>query len=892
MPAVKSAAASARDLSAALTARCGVRDENLVTLIDPANAGPVLDTLSNLADEATDVMLFYYVGHGLLSADNQLHLTTHASDHLTKLRRGSVPYPTIRQILAECGARSKVVMLDCCFGGRARGAFGPEAAGGTYLLTAASARQQALAPENELHTAFTGTLIHLLNTGDPSEPANLTLDSVFRYLSRKLPACDVPAPRRHASGTVNELVLAHNSAGRVANPTVREPGQIDGPCPYRGLEAFTAADSRYFFGRAELVADVLDQLADFDTNPGLVITTGVSGIGKSSFLQAGVLPAIARGNHEVPGSGGWTHRLLTPGPHPLDRLATELADYSTRSENEIREALRAEPVTITSTLDRRDERPGPSIARAVLVVDQFEEIFTNCDDPTERDAFVTALSTLADTAALVLVCLRADFYTQCLDYQPLVAALNDRQIVIGPMTEKQIRATIEGPALEAGLSIEDGLTDRLLHDQSLGRDLSQTSLPLLSYALQLTWTHRNGSTLTLAGYEATGGIWQAVTRQADSTFDNLDDDGKRGMQTLLTHMVHIGTHTDDTRRPLNIAALLAANDDTTTGVIAARDALVRLRLITVDEEGTAQLAHEALLRAWDKLQNWINRDRQGLLGRQQLTVDAEHWDRTGRDESLLYRGARLASIETHTTITETTQPATDFLAESFTARQKAQRRTNLTRIAFALLLVVSVAVSITAIVGFQNESAARARADENARTILATSLITQSRAMLDGSYPGDDIRAFQQILAAHALARGPQTEAALAHAIALRSRLVKMIGLPNPMQAVSFSPDGTRVASASSNTIRIWDLHSGRPLGEPFTGHTDTVSSVAFSPDGTRLASSGGDNTIRIWDPRTGQPIGEPLTGHTESVYSVAFSSDGTRLASASDDNTIRIWDP
>ncbi|MEU4711405.1 caspase family protein [Nocardia salmonicida] len=893
VPAVESAAASAQDLSAALLKHCGVRDENLVTLIDPTDAELVTGTLSDLADEATDVIVFYYVGHGLLSADNQLHLTTHASDHLTKLRRGSVPYSTVRQILAESGARSKVVMLDCCFGGRARGALGPEAAGGTYLLTAASARQQALAPEGETHTAFTGALINLINNGDSIEAGHLTLDSTFRHLSRKLPARGVPAPRRHASGTVNELVLTRNSAPRPAKRSTRDraPSESDSPCPYRGLGPFTEADTRFFFGRSELVTDILDQLADFTTNPGLVIVTGTSGVGKSSVLQAGVLPAIARGDHDVAGSDGWTHTLLTPGPRPLERLATELADHSRRTDDDILATLRIEPTSIPSILDHSGNDSQASITQTVIVVDQFEEVFTDCDDPTERDAFITTLCCLADTAALVLVCLRADFYTQCLDYPPLIEALNDRQIVIGPMTEKQIRTAIEGPAFEAGLGLEHRLTDRLLHDQSRGHEISQASLPLLSYALELTWAQRDGSMLTLAGYEATGGIWEAVTRQADTAYDSLDADGKRGMQTLLTHMVHIGSHTDDTRRSLDLTAFLATDSDNTAGIIAARDTLVSLRLITVDSEGTAQLSHEALLRAWDKLRRWINRDRHTILVRQQLAIDAEQWDDAGRDESLLYRGVRLATIEAHAISAERAQPVTDFLTESFNSRQRDQHKRTLTRVGFALLLVLSLTVSIIAGIGFTNATTESDRANANAQKILVTSLITQSRAMLAGDYFGGDVRAFQQILAAHALSPGPETDMAIAHGLALHNRVAKIVELPIPATDISFSPDGARLATASNDkTVRLWDAHTLQPIGEPLTGHTGSVLSVAFSPDGTRLATASNDKTVRIWDARAGQPIGAPLIGHTDGVSDVAFSPDGTHLATDSG-ATVRIWD-
>lgn len=329
LPDVPAAGETVRELGRTLVERCGLRAEHLRTLTDPEDPRALGTALTEVAAEATDVLLLYYVGHGLVSPGNELYLATRAtSDPVTGLTYNALSYQAVRDTLSECRARSVVVVLDCCFAGRARGAFGTAAThafelasfGGTYVLTSASADEQALAPAGARYTAFTGELLALLHDGDRTGLPDLTVEDAYRHLRRVLPARGLPEPHRHLSDRAGELVLAGNPAAGPARVPDRPPGTDhegpEPPCPYRGLRSFTADDAAYFFGREQLVGEVLRKMSEWSDNGGPVAVVGPSGAGKSSLLHAGLLPAIRRGELRVTGSETWPHLSLVPGEHP------------------------------------------------------------------------------------------------------------------------------------------------------------------------------------------------------------------------------------------------------------------------------------------------------------------------------------------------------------------------------------------------------------------------------------------------------------------------------------------------------------------------------------------------------------------------------------------------
>jgi WD40 repeat protein len=906
LPDLPSVSATVTDLATTVVQRCGAQPDHVWTLLDPANPLMLGQALTAAAAEAEDVLLVCYLGHGLLDARGELYLATQATNHLREgLRYTALPYATLHAELTNSGARSVIVLLDCCFSGRATGSpyptvldgFAVTRSSGGYLLASAAPEELALAPTGERYTAFTGELIRLLCDGDPAGPRELTLDHLYRCLDRSLPEQGRPQPRRYAAGRTGELALAPNPAfqprvpGRPRPPEQAPPG-ADAVCPYRGLKAYDVADARYFFGREVLTGRLVARLAEQLPGAGVLVVVGPSGSGKSSLLRAGLIPALEAGLPNIPGSRAWPRVVLTPGAHPIATLASRLAHLVGETADTLRVRLATDPAVLSSVADAVQSRHarGENVAgrRLVLVVDQFEEIFTACEDTQERGAFLDALTAAAASTALVVLGLRADFYAQAADEPQLVETLQHSQLIVTPMNSDELCAAIEEPAAQAGLALEPGLVTLMLRDLRTSDNAEHASgnggLPFLSHALFATWQQRDGDLLTLAGYEATGGIWDAVTRTAEDCYTGLTEADQDTAQLVLLRMVRIGKgSSEDTRRLVRLTDLPAAEAATRVLTVFAN-----ARLITLGA-GNVEIAHEALLRAWPRLHQWIDTDRAGNLTRQELEDAAAVWDRDRRDNAGLYRGSRLEAARTWATSKpnegDLSPAASAFLAAS---TQQERRAAKLRRAVLVVLSVLALVASGAAVVAFQQSATAQRERD--------AAVLNQIIAQADRLRSTDVSLAAQLDLIAYRMRPTPDLYTALVTTgnVPLSTPLA---GHTDNVWAVAFSPDGHTLASGSRDqTVRLWNVTDPAhptPLGQPLTGHTNDVNAVAFSPDGHTLASGSRDHTVRLWnvtDPAHPTPLGQPLTGHTDNVNAVAFSPDGHTLASGSFDHTVRLW--
>ncbi|MFI5774578.1 caspase family protein [Streptomyces sp. NPDC051658] len=918
LPDVPAVSATIQELGRTLVDNCGLRPESLLPpLLDPRDPIEFGNAVVAAAKQAEDVLLLYYVGHGLVSPGNELYLATTATDDLAEgLAFKALPYQAVRDAFSNCRARSIIVVLDCCFAGRAHGSFGTAATdafalaslSGSYVLASASRDEQALAMPDEPYTAFTGELLRFLHEGDPGGPPGLTLEGTYRHLRRVLPLRHLPAPERHLSGRAGDLVLAANPVAaplRTPPATHTRPERLDEQvCPYPGLVPFTADDARFFFGRAPVTAEFLTRLADWSQDGGPVALVGLSGAGKSSLLRAGLLPAVRRGELPLPGAGTWPQFILTPGEHPLNSLASQLAGPTGYSKAELTAELRADPTRSAGLIRRALRRqsgdedvPG---GRLLIVVDQFEELFTACQDEDERRSFITAICSAAasdeaavSAPALVLLGIRADFYASCLAYPELVGVLKHRQFPVEPMTPEQLREAIEKPAEVAGLELEADLADTLLRDLRADREFAGGTLPLLAYALLLTWGCREDRTLTLAGYGATGGIWDAITQQADHTYDNLTPGARRAAKLMLLRMVRISESTEDTRRRLNLTDLLAQRPpDEAAHIAAARDALAGARLITLDGD-SAQIAHEALLRAWDRLRDWIDTSRAVLLVQQKLLDAAESWERDGRNPSGLYRGSQLELVRDQfggigQSGSQLGELAVQFFAASVRADRRRRRLRTGTVVTLILLLVASLLATGFAVKG-------RRDAQKQQRSAIAEALVRDA----DSARASDPRLALQLGIAADRLDHSPATTANLLSSL-FAPYASTLSGHSAAVAGAAFAPGGRTLATASQDgTVILWDTSDpprARMLGRPLPGPSYGVYTVAFSHDGHVLAAGGGDNaghTVQMWDVSSpGRPrrLGQPLTGPA-NVHTMGFTPDGRTLAAGAADGKVWFWD-
>jgi WD40 repeat protein/DNA-binding SARP family transcriptional activator len=627
----------------------------------------------------------------------------------------------------------------------------------------------------------------------------------------------------------------------------REPPAPGDP-PFKGLQYFDEKDADLFFGREDLVSHLVEQIRSREKMKGaqFLAIIGASGSGKSSLVRAGLIPALKRG-----GMSRVVH-VITPTEHPLEALSSKLKNGSIAKE------------------------------QFLLFVDQFEELFTLCRSEKERKSFINNLLCAAqDGSASIVIALRADFYAACAPYENLRKILSQNQEYIGPMNADELRRAIEEPAHAGGWTLEPGLVDLFLHDIGADGDRSPEpgALPLLSHALLETWYRRSGRMLTLAGYAESGKIHEAIAKTAEAVFARFSPQEQSIARNIFLRLTELGDGTQETRRrvllseiipPLETASLL--NKSTETVLKMLSDA----RLV-ITTEATAEVAHEALIREWNRLHEWLTENREGLRLHRHVTESAQEWDRQGRQPDLLYRGGRLTQTlewaESHSSDLNPLEQ--DFLlasknfAEQEFAEREAQRQREL-------------------------EAAQKLAESERQRAEGQTRSARQLRRrayVLAGILLLALILAVAAVLQRNSATR--QTHLAAARELALASvnnlNVDAELSTLLALQAVSESnlanvPAPYEVQDALHQAIQNSRIHY------TLTGHAGEVSAVAFSPDGKLLATAGRDTTAKIWDAATGAEL-VTLRGHSQSIDDIAFSPDGKILATASGDKTVKLWD-
>ncbi|MER0240913.1 WD40 repeat domain-containing protein [Streptomyces sp. HSW2009] len=639
--------------------------------------------------------------------------------------------------------------------------------------------------------------------------------------------------------------------GHAAETATREarrtPEGAEDDAPYRGLARFEVSDAAVFFGRDTLT----QRLAELAAEHRFIAVFGPSGSGKSSLLRAGLVPRLRAG--EGFGAPVAAVRILTPGAHPLATHAQHL-------------------------------EPAADEGDTWILVDQFEELYTLCEDPAERAAFLDKLLTARapQHRLRVVITVRADFLDQCTAHPELTAAMQDATALVGPMSDAELREAITKPARSRGLVVQRSLTDRILREVQG----EPGGLPLMSHALLETWRHRKGAALNESAYELAGGLHGAIARTAEGAYAAFTSAQAALARQILLRMVAPGRGTAATRRPIDRTELdFDAHQD--AEAVLERLAAARLLVIAGD---TVELAHEALITAWPRLRRWVEAERERMRLHRRLTEAARAWQDLDQEPGSLYRGSRLAAATEAFpagTQRELTSLERTFLATSVRYRRRALRRS---RSVIAGLAVLALLATGAAVIAVQQRGTARSERD--------TAVFHQLTAEADA------VRGTQTSLAAQldvtAYRRRPSAE--------LYTRLLgdahgplsaPLFGHTDFVRALAYRPDGRLLASASEDrTIRLWDTADpghARALGRPTVTHGERgPRSLAFSPDGRLLASGGHDNTVRLWDvsdPARITPVGPVLTGHQDGVISLAFSPDGKVLASGSDDETVRRWD-
>ncbi len=663
------------------------------------------------------------------------------------------------------------------------------------------------------------------------------------------------------------------------------------PCPYKGLASYQPEDATYFCGRESLVDTLIKRL---NRQPILVVG-GPSGSGKSSLVRAGLIPAVNKG--ALPGSEKWRILLFTPGVDPLGELHYQLYKGVKEPEHSLEE-LRKNPALARHL--------GENQAPVLLCIDQFEELFTLCQNKKDQQVFIEALSAFldpADTQAHLVIAVRADFYANCAMFPWLASKITDNQVLVGPMARNELRQAIEKPAQHAGLALEKGLVEAILDETSDDAG----SLPLVAHALVETWSRRRHNTLTIEGFRATGGVAGAIAQSADTIYDHdLNKVQQTAMRRLLLQLVTPGEGAADTRRRITLTSLhLDEQSDLMHQLV---DKLTDARLLTVDDN-SVEIAHEALIRTWPRFRTWIDEDRENMQHRMRIDRSAREWKKADCDPDLLYRGTPLTlAMEWRQDHANTlSHTGKEFLDQSYNTQQQAinearlkkERANRIRRWAIGALTTLTIVALIASFVALSalrtsqhNEKKAEMASQEsNQRFVRA--LATSSANLVQE----DPLAAL--ILAAESNVRSnkPSIEAR-SLLVDSRESLAKAtvipFGSPIPVGdalSATINPQGSLIASGNRNgNIQLWDRKTGKLINN-LKRHQAGVQTMMFSPDSQWLASGDLSGHVYLWDVSEAEKKQTPqeiITLNGE-VWAVDFSHDGKQLAIASEDGTARL---
>jgi WD40 repeat protein len=796
------------------------------------------------------------------------------------------------------------------------------------MLTGARAFGGASVSE-QLRRQLEGELPSLVDTGLPAAlngvlKRALAHDPLERYADVPTFALAVRQALAAADGSVLLKPAEAVSENAYATALVE---LADRENPYKGLRAFQEADAADFFGRSAAVERLIARLVE--PGPRLLAVVGPSGSGKSSLVRAGLLPALRRG--ALPGSASWYVAELVPGAQPFAELERALLAVAAQAPPDLLQRLQASRTGLSAVA--KELLPPDPAAELVLLIDQFEELFTQVGDEQVRTAFLDLLHTAVNDPVArvrVVLTLRADFYDRPLLYPAFGALMRERTEVVLPLSPAELEEAISRPAQRAGATVAPELVAELVEEVAT----RPGALPLLQYALTELFAQRKGRLLTLAGYRAQGGLRGALARRADAIYESLDAESQEAARQLFLRLVIPGEGVEDTRRRARLSEFSTAHATDLHALRGFDQALEQFgaaRLLTFDRDPltrqpTVEVAHEALIRSWGRLRNWIDTGREQLRLQRAIASAAAEWRANERDPSFLARGARLSQFMALAPASETATIALNVDEQAFleasSAREQAEvesrelarqnelvqaqalanaerqraeeqaaasQRLRRRAILLGLALVVAVLAFATAgWLGLEAQRNAGIAASERDRA--ERELVVADAQRLAFAAQGLPERAFETrlLLAIEAARRDRNlvTERVLRDAFARADWATTVLSHTEPLVGASFSRDGGLITTAHGTSLTVWDRTGKQRF--TFSEHAERIRTSMTLPGDQQLITGDQVGTLRLFDISAG--LLTERQAHESAVIQVDYSPAAQLVVSTGEDGAVRLW--
>lgn len=844
--------------------------QKVTVLPSPLNQQAFVQALKKFLEEADkNEALIYYTGHGITQVIEDSFGRTTKQGHLVMSDSrvtlnpqkeciaisSSIPLPEFNQVIQDSNLSNLVVLLDCCHSqyvlerGLLERLTAFSANTDYYFVAACRTTEASRAKKSEQHSVFTGALLAALAAENADEDGVVTGDRVFDCLYRGLRGLG-QEPIRMGWGRSIPIVIY---------PEKRlEPATRFNPTnPYVGLAAFEASQQDYFFGREQAIGVLLDRM----TIARFLAVTGSSGCGKSSLVKAGLLPQLAT-DHPI--------ATMTPGTDPLETWQKLLQQHQT------------------------PERP------IVLLIDQFEELFTLCQDAEKQQAFIQHLvaeATQTDRATQIILTIRNDFLDRCAKFPEVAALINSKAppklYLVPELSLAELQAAIVKPALRHGVTFTEGLAADIAAEVMDQRG----SLPLLQYALTKLWDaciseNSPDRLLTREAYEQIGGVNGALRDTANLLYETSSSTEQPLIRKLMLELVRVNDDQSRTRRRVSRDRLekVVAPTDQLQPIL---DKLTRNRLIVLDER-SIEVTHEALLTEWTLLDSWIKAEQEQIYLRDQVEACYKDWqERYQRSPDALLSGALLASVEEKLNWQQL--PEAEFVRQSIESRDRSAKA-QLRKQRQFFLLASALLLSITA--GVFIYAQATRREAISAQDKQAETLVTLAESQFKDN---QQFEAFKtSIKALNVLKNQPSLDSksylerlkSIIHKInernSWKAHSEAVYGL-NLNHNIKSSSDPKEIAIASSDgsgEIKLWNLKG--ELIKQLPRQRTSIRRVTLSHHGKLLATTSRSGEIKLW--KLDSNFDEILGRHQGRVYEIAFNQEDTILASVGEDAIIKLW--